>query len=57
MKRYYQHRQSIMLIYHEGLTKTYNRFHDSHETAEDIVQLRELHKEMDEAVAQSVWLG
>ena len=46
-------RQSIMLTRQEGLTKTYNRFHDPHETAEDIVQLRELHKEMDEAVARA----
>jgi hypothetical protein len=49
---YYSHRKSIMLTRQEGLTKTYNRFHDPHETAEDIAQLRELHKEMDEAVAR-----
>ena len=42
-----------MLSRQEGLTKTYNRFHDPQETAEDIVQLRELHKEMDEAVAKA----
>ena len=35
----------------EGLTKTYNRFHDPKETAADIQKLRELHVEMDEAVA------
>ncbi len=52
-KCYYQHRQSIMLARQEGLTKTYNRFHDPHETAEDIVQLRTLHKDMDEAVARA----
>ena len=52
-KRYDQHRQSIMLSRQEGLTKTYNRFHDSHETSEDIVHLRELHKEVDEAVARA----
>jgi hypothetical protein len=40
-----------MLARQEGLTKTYNRFHNPHETAEDIVRLRELHREMDEAVA------
>jgi len=27
-ERYYQHRQSIMFARQEGLTKTYNRFHD-----------------------------
>ncbi len=42
-----------MLSRQEGLTKTYNRFHDPHETAEDIVQLRTLHKDMDEAVARA----
>jgi hypothetical protein len=40
-----------MLTRQEGLTKTYNRFHDPHETSADIVHLRQLHKEMDEAVA------
>jgi hypothetical protein len=48
---YNSHRQSIMLSGQEGLTQTYNRFHDPDETAVDIVRLRKLHKEMDEAVA------
>jgi hypothetical protein len=52
-ERYFMHRQSIMLTRQEGLTKTYNRFHDLQEMAEDIVQLRALHKEMDEAVAKA----
>jgi len=52
-KRYSEHRQSIMLTRWEGLTKTYNRFHNLEETAEDILTLRELHKEMDEAVARA----
>ncbi len=52
-ERYYTHRQSIMLARQEGLTKTYNRFHDPSEHAPDIVQLRALHKEMDEAVAHA----
>ncbi len=52
-EQYYQHRQSIMLSRREGLTKTYNRFHGPQEVAEDIVQLRKLHKEMDEAVAKA----
>jgi hypothetical protein len=52
-ERYYNHRQSIMQARQEGLTKTYNRFHDSNEQAQDIVTLRELHKEMDEAVAHA----
>ena len=40
-----------MLEQQEGLTKTYNRFHNPEETAEDIARLRALHVEMDEAVA------
>src|SRR5260370_41447664 len=42
-----------MLTRQEGLTKTYNRFHDPKEIAADIVKLRELHREMDEAVARA----
>jgi hypothetical protein len=40
-----------MISRHEGLTKTYNRFHNPKENAEDIQRLRELHVEMDCAVA------
>jgi methylase of polypeptide subunit release factors len=52
-KIYYEHRQQIMLTRQEGLTKTYNRFHNTHEKAEDIRKLRELHVEMDYAVAKA----
>jgi len=49
---YYQNfRRQTMQTRQEGLTKTYNRFHDPKETAADIQKLRELHVEMDEAVA------
>ncbi len=41
----------IMLSRQEGLTKTYNRFHDPDESAADIQTLRDLHVEMDQAVA------
>lgn len=34
----------------EGLTKTYNRFHDPYENDPDILKLRELHAAMDRAV-------
>jgi hypothetical protein len=34
-----------------GLTKTYNRFHDPNETDPDIEKLRQLHRDMDNAVA------
>ncbi len=37
----------------EGLTKTYNRFHSPDESAEDVERLRELHVEMDLAVADA----
>ena len=47
---YYTHRQSIMHTTQQGLTKTYNRFHNPEDTAEDIAQLRKLHIEMDTAV-------
>ncbi|MEM7712101.1 MAG: DNA methyltransferase [Cyanobacteria bacterium P01_A01_bin.68] len=50
-EKYHTHRQNIMLSRQEGLTKTYNRFHNPEETATDIQQLRELHVEMDNAVA------
>ena len=48
---YYTYRQAIMRDRQEGLTKTYNHFHDANETASDIQKLRELHIEMDQAVA------
>lgn len=50
-ERYYTHRQGIMQARQEGLTKTYNRFHDPDECADDIARLRDLHVEMDYAVA------
>ncbi len=37
----------------EGLTKTYNRFHDPHEKSSEIAQLRELHEAMDRAVLEA----
>ena len=49
-KMYYEHRRQVMLARQEGLTSTYNRFHNPKESAEDIVRLRELHVEMDNAV-------
>jgi hypothetical protein len=50
-KEYHEHRSHIMLDRLEGLTKTYNRFHDSDEISKDIQKLRQLHVEMDKAVA------
>ena len=45
-----QHRSALMLDRKEGLTKTYNRFHDPDEQADDIVDLRQIHVELDYAV-------
>ena len=42
-----------MVARNEGMTKTYNRFHDPTETAEDIQRLRELHAAMDRAVLEA----
>jgi hypothetical protein len=48
---YHRTRANIMRSRQEGLTKTYNRFHDHNESSEDIQTLRDLHVEMDYAVA------
>jgi len=45
------HRRGLMLDRHEGLTTTYNRVHNSKEDAADIVELRQLHVQLDRAVA------
>jgi hypothetical protein len=47
---YYDFRAALMVKNNEGLTKTYNRFHDPDETSPDILRLRELHAAMDRAV-------
>jgi len=49
-KAYYDFRGALMIRNNEGLTKTYNRFHDPHERDPDILRLRELHAAMDRAV-------
>ena len=49
-REYYEFRAAIMVRNNEGLTKTYNRFHDPDEHDADIVKLRELHDAMDRAV-------
>lgn len=50
-KKYDDYRRQLMNRNHEGLTKTYNRFHDPDELNADIQKLRQLHVEMDNAVA------
>jgi hypothetical protein len=49
-KVYYDFRAALMVKNNEGLTKTYNRFHDPDETSRDILKLRDLHVAMDRAV-------
>lgn len=61
-REYYDFRAALMVRNNEGLTKTYNRFHDrdhdgsgvegrdAMEVARDIQRLRELHDAMDRAV-------
>ncbi len=49
-KAYYEFRAALMVRNDEGLTKTYNRFHDPDERDPDILKLRELHAAMDRAV-------
>ena len=47
---YYNYRATLMIDNNEGLTKTYNRFHDPNEDSPAIAKLRDLHAAMDRAV-------
>ena len=47
---YYEHRAALMVRNNEGMTKTYNRFHDPYEDDAEIAEFRELHAAMDRAV-------
>ena len=49
--------EELMAKNGEGLTKTYNRFHDPDEISPDIQQLRELHAVMDRAVLEAYGLN
>ena len=49
-ERYLQFRAELMLRNNQGLTQTYNRFHDPHDGDSDIRSLRELHAKLDRAV-------
>ena len=49
-KEYYEFRVALMVRNNEGLTKTYNRFHNPDERDIEIAKLRELHAAMDRAV-------
>lgn len=47
---YHEHRRQLMLATQEGLTKTYNHFHDPACKDPGIQKLRDLHVQMDNAV-------
>ena len=49
-RTYYEFRAALMVRHNEGMTKTYNRFHDPYEDDPAIAELRELHAAMDRAV-------
>ena len=49
-KAYYDCRAALMIQNDEGLTRTYNRFHDRDESSPAIQNLRDLHAAMDRAV-------
>lgn len=52
-EQYLCHRAAIMARWSEGLTRTYNRFHDPAERSPDIARLRDLHHAMDVAVLRA----
>jgi hypothetical protein len=49
-EEYHELRSAMMQEHTIGLTKLYNAFHNPKETREDFKTLRELHKDIDEAV-------
>ncbi len=49
-KEYYEYRTALMVRNNEGLTDTYNRFHDPDDNHPDILKLRQLHSLCDRAV-------
>ena len=49
-KEYYEFRADLMVRNNEGMTKTYNRFHNPDERNIEIARLRALHAQMDSAV-------
>lgn len=56
-RNYYGHRAELMLANREGMTKTYNRFHDPDEQDAAILRLRQLHHAMDRAVLNAYGWG
>ncbi len=56
-RTYYDFRAALMVRHHQGLTDTYNRFHDPEERDPDILQLQKLHDAMDRAVLDAYGWG
>ena len=52
-RSYYEYRARLMVDNDQGMTRTYNRFHDIYETDPRIMKLRELHAELDQAVLRA----
>ncbi|MHC5755346.1 MAG: Eco57I restriction-modification methylase domain-containing protein [Nostoc sp.] len=52
-QEYYEFRAALMVRNNQGLTDTYNRFHDPEERDADILKLRSLHAAMDKAVLEA----
>jgi len=50
-ERYYRHRDDALQKLNDGLTKLYGLFHDVSESSETVSLLRDLHCELDQAVA------
>ena len=49
-QEYYEFRAALVIRNNQGLTATYNRFHDPEEDDADILKLRQLHTQMDTTV-------
>jgi hypothetical protein len=52
-REYYQYRAELMVKNNQGLTDTYNRFHDPYERDPALYKLRELHSQLDRAVLKA----
>ena len=50
---YHEFRAGLLVRNNEGLTRNYNKFHDSSEISPTIMELRELHHSMDVAVLRA----
>ena len=52
-RNYYEYRAALMIRRGEGLTKTYNRFHDPTEVLPEVLVLRDLHAKIDRAAIEA----